>query len=75
MAVWKVADAQSGATIYWVGVERYWGAFFEFVDDQLTDDVFYHNMWKQNIAPDCRGKLIRRHGARVTAREYGRLRR
>jgi hypothetical protein len=56
VAVWKIADAQSGAPTYWVGVERYWNALFEFVDDHLTDDVFYHNMWKQNIAPDCRGK-------------------
>jgi hypothetical protein len=56
VAVWRTPDPQTGETIYWVGVERYWSALEEFVDYHFTDDVFYHDGWKKHVAPECRGK-------------------
>jgi hypothetical protein len=56
VAVWQARDRQTAEVTYWVGVERYWSAAFEFFDYHFTDDVFYHNDWKKNIAPECRGK-------------------
>jgi hypothetical protein len=56
VAVWRRKDSQSGEETYWVGVQRYWSALEEFVDNHFTDDVFYHDQWKKNVAPECRGK-------------------
>ena len=56
VAVWQVKDSQTGEPTYWVGVELYWSALEEFVDYHFTDDVFYHDGWKKNIAPECRRK-------------------
>jgi hypothetical protein len=56
VAVWRTKNPQTGDTVYWVGAQRYWSAVEEFVDYHLTDDVFYHEDWKKNVAPECRGK-------------------
>jgi hypothetical protein len=56
VAVWQVKDSKTGQPEYWVGVERYWSALEEFVDYHFTDDVSYHNLWKQSVAHVCRGK-------------------
>jgi hypothetical protein len=56
VAVWQVKDSQTGQATYWVGVALYWSAFEEFVDNHFTDDVFYHDLWKKHVAPQCRGK-------------------
>jgi hypothetical protein len=56
VAVWQIKGSQAGEPTFWVGVVLYWSALEEFVDYHFTDDVFYHNGWKKNIAPQCRGK-------------------
>ncbi len=56
VAVWGGKDSKSGEATYWVGVQRYWSALEEFVDYHFTDDIFYHDQWKKNVAPQCRGK-------------------
>jgi hypothetical protein len=56
VAVWEVKDSKTGEITYWVGVERYWSALEEFIDYHFTDDVSYHDSWKENVAPVCRGK-------------------
>jgi len=55
VAVWR-ANSQEGKTAYRVGVGLYGTAAFEFVDCHFTDDVHYCGMWKESIAPPCRGK-------------------
>jgi hypothetical protein len=39
---------------YWVGVGLYWGAGWEWFDLHLTDDHYYGNLWKKNIAAECK---------------------
>ena len=39
---------------YWVGVGTYWGAWSEWFDVHLTDDMFYRKQWNKKIAPQCR---------------------
>jgi hypothetical protein len=56
VAVWRVKDPQTAEIAYWVGVRLYWSELQEFVDYHFTDDVFYHNLWQKNVAPQCRGK-------------------
>jgi len=56
VAVWRAGDSLAGEVTYWVGVQRYWSAPFEFFDYHFTDDIYYHNDWKKNVAPVCRGK-------------------
>jgi hypothetical protein len=56
VAVWQMKDSQGGETQYWVGVQLYWSVLAEFVDYHFTDDVFYHNEWKKDVARQCRGK-------------------
>jgi hypothetical protein len=54
VAIWRVEDSQK--VMYWVGVEHYPSAIEEFVDFHFTDDAFYHNLWKDNVAAQCLGK-------------------
>jgi hypothetical protein len=56
VAVWRLKDPQTRELTFWVGVERYRSAGFEFFDNHFTDDIFYHNDWKNYVAPVCRGK-------------------
>lgn len=56
VAVWRLKNPQTQEPTYWVGVELYWSAKFEFIDYYFTDDLFYHNSWKNYVAPGCRGK-------------------
>jgi hypothetical protein len=39
---------------YWVGVGLYWSAGWEWFDLHLTDDHYYGNLWKTNIAGECK---------------------
>jgi hypothetical protein len=55
VAVWKVKDSETGETAYWVGVELYLSSTEEFLDN-FTDEVFYRNEWKKEVAAQCRGK-------------------
>ena len=56
VAVWPVGDSQTDTPIYWVGIQLFSSAGLEFFDDHFTDDVFYHNEWKNTIASSCRNK-------------------
>jgi hypothetical protein len=56
VAVWRTKDSKTGETAYWVGVELYWSAAVEFFDYHFTGDISYHNLWKNSVAPQCRGK-------------------
>lgn len=40
--------------VYWVGVGLYWNAGWEWFDLHLTDDHYYGNLWKKNIAAECK---------------------
>jgi hypothetical protein len=51
-----VNDPRTAEIAYWVGVRLYESEFEEFVANDFTDDIFYHNLWKKNVAPQCRGK-------------------
>jgi len=56
VAVWRTTDAKSGEPTYWVGIDILPSAASEFFWTYFTDDVFYRNDWKEDIAPQCRGK-------------------
>jgi hypothetical protein len=55
VAVWRVKGG-TAAKEYHVGVGLYSSAGTEFVDCHFTDDIHYCGMWKESIAPSCRGK-------------------
>jgi len=54
VAIWPGTDKASGRRIYWVGIEIYMSAFFEFIDNTFTDNRPYRNQWKEIVAPPCR---------------------
>jgi hypothetical protein len=54
VAIWPGTDKKTGRRIYWVGVEIYMSAFYEFIDNNLTDNRPYRNQWKELVAPPCR---------------------
>jgi hypothetical protein len=54
LAIWPGTDKDTGRRIYWVGVEIYTSAFFEFIDNTFTDNRPYRNQWKELVAPSCR---------------------
>jgi hypothetical protein len=54
VAVWPGIEKQTGRHIYWVGVQIYPSAFFEFIDNTFTDNRSYRNDWKKLVAPSCR---------------------
>lgn len=56
ISVWRVREVQTREVAYWVGIERYRSSAFEFFDNHSTDDIYYHNDWKKNVVPECRGK-------------------
>jgi len=54
VAVWPGLDTETGRRIYWVGVEIYTSAFYEFIDRTFTDDRFSWGEWKKLVDPTCR---------------------
>lgn len=52
VAVWRVPEAASSPQ-FWVAVEFYGNAAVEFFDDHFTDDIWYHNQWKDFVVPEC----------------------
>ena len=54
VSIWPGTDKETGRHIYWVGVEIYPSAFWEFIDNNFTDDRSYRNQWKKMVAPPCR---------------------
>jgi hypothetical protein len=54
VAIWPGIEKETGRRIYWVGVEIYTSAFYEFVDNTFTDNRSYRNEWKKIVAPPCR---------------------
>jgi hypothetical protein len=54
VAVWPGTEIETGRPIYWVGVETYTSAFYEFIDRTFTDDRFSWDEWKKLVDPTCR---------------------
>jgi hypothetical protein len=54
VAIWPGTDKESGRRIYWVGVEIYMSAVYEFIDNTFTDNRPYRNQWKEKVAAPCR---------------------
>ena len=55
VAVWRstLSGHEDG---YWVGIQFYWSQGMEFFDYHFTDDIWYHNAWKNTVAPECRSR-------------------
>ena len=54
VAVWPATDKKSGQPIYWIGIETYMSAWWEFLDNNFTDNRSYKDDWKKAVAPACR---------------------
>ena len=55
VAVWPARESPSSAKeAFWVGINMYWTAWWEFFDHTFTDDLFYRNDWKQGVSPACK---------------------
>jgi hypothetical protein len=54
VSIWPGTDKETGRRIYWVGIEICQSAFWEFIDNNFTDDRPYRNEWKKMVAPPCR---------------------
>ncbi len=54
VAVWPETYNETKQRVYWVGIKIYDSAFWEFVDNNLTDDRPYRNDWKKLVAAPCR---------------------
>ncbi len=54
VSIWPGTDKETGRRVYWVGVEICDSAFWEFIDNNFTDDRPYRNQWKKVVAPSCR---------------------
>jgi hypothetical protein len=55
VAVWPSSAPESGQPAYWVGIQVYMSAFWEFFDNNFTDNRPYRDEWKKLVAPPCRG--------------------
>ena len=55
VAVWPSSNRESGRQVYWVGIQVFESAWWEFVDKTFTDDRSYRNEWKKVVTPSCRG--------------------
>jgi hypothetical protein len=55
VAVWPSSNRGSGRPVYWVGIQVFESAWWEFVDKTFTDDRAYGNEWKKLVRPSCRG--------------------
>jgi hypothetical protein len=56
VGVWRVTDPQTGEVTYWVAIGVYPSAAMEFFLNHFTDDLYYRNEWKKDIASECRGQ-------------------
>jgi hypothetical protein len=54
VSIWPGTDKKTGRRVYWVGVEICPSAFYEFIDNNFTDDRPYRNEWKKMVAAPCR---------------------
>jgi hypothetical protein len=54
VAVWQSSSHEDDVAVYWVGVQVYTSAWWEFIDSNFTDDRPYRNDWKRLVAPQCR---------------------
>jgi hypothetical protein len=54
IAIWPGTDKTTGRRVYWVGVEIYMSAFYEFIDNTFTDNRPYRNKWNRMVASPCR---------------------
>lgn len=54
VAIWPGIEKETGRHVYWIGVQIYTSAFYEFIDNTFTDNRSYRNEWKKMVAPPCR---------------------
>lgn len=55
VAVWPASSRESGQPVYWVGIQVYTSAWWEFIDNNFTDNRSYKDEWKKLVTPQCRG--------------------
>ncbi|HTS46959.1 MAG TPA: hypothetical protein VMH05_03390 [Bryobacteraceae bacterium] len=55
VAVWPSARPESEQPLYWVGIQIYMSAWWEFIDNNFTDNRSYKDDWKKLVTPQCRG--------------------
>jgi hypothetical protein len=55
VAVWMSPNQESGQPVWWVGIELYESAWWEFVDNTFTDDRPFRDDWRKLVTPSCRG--------------------
>lgn len=54
VSIWPGTDKETGRRVYWVGVELCPSTFWEFINNNFTDDRPYRNQWKNMVASPCR---------------------
>jgi hypothetical protein len=54
VAVWPSSNPESGQPVYWVGIQVYMSAWWEFIDSNFTDNRSYRDEWKKLVTPACR---------------------
>lgn len=54
VAVWPLSNQASGRTVYWVGIELYMSAWWEFIDNNFTDNRSHKDDWKKLVVQPCR---------------------
>jgi hypothetical protein len=54
VAVWPSSNLESGHRVYWVGIQVYMSAWWEFIDSNFTDNRSYKDDWKKLVTPACR---------------------
>jgi len=55
VAVWPTSSRESGQPVYWVGVQVYNSAWWEFIDNNLTDNRSNKDQWRKLVTPTCHG--------------------
>jgi hypothetical protein len=55
VAVWQTSRGGAGSTVYWVGIQIYMSAWWEFIDNNFTDNRANKDDWKKLVTPACRG--------------------
>jgi hypothetical protein len=54
VAVWPSASREPGQTVYWVGIQIYMSVFWEFIDNNFTDNRSFKDDWKKLVVQSCR---------------------
>jgi hypothetical protein len=54
VSVWPASKKDDGRPVYWVGIQVYMSAFWEFIDNNFTDDRSSRDEWRSLVTPPCR---------------------